>query len=242
MKKLILLITSVFCFQLANAQNSFVDTRKFIEVNGSAEMSLQPDEIDLEITIQEFDRAGKKVKLDDVNNDFIKLLKTNKINTEDLEFVSSTDDYYWWYWWWHRYDQYQTKTIVIKLTPQTNILKLVEDLHTKWVQNIRIARSSHSKLREYRKQVKAEAAKAAKEKATYLLESLDEELGNVLSVEEVPDVTNNPYNYWGYSLGNSLVSNSNVSVPSGGSSGTKDINNVDAIKLRYEIKVKFAIK
>lgn len=254
MKKIYLLIVCLPCFIFTNAQmaadprGQFTDTRRFIEVSGSAEMNLQPDEIELEVILQEYDRSGRKIKLDNINDSFYAVLRKNKMKAEDLEFINNANYYYWWYWWSYRNEYYQTKTITLKLSSQTNILKLVEDLNTKWVQSIRIAKSTHSKLQEYRKQVKAEAAKAAKEKATYLLESLGEELDNVLSVEEVPETTNNnnPYNYyWWYNQGSSnLLSNSNVSVNQnqGSSSRSSGIEHVASIKLRYEIKVKFAIR
>lgn len=222
----------------ATAQTKTLDTRKFIEVTGSAEMSVLPDELELEIQLQEYIRSGKKVKLDDINDEFYGILKKNRIDTGSLVFIRSSD-FYWWYW-WHNYRNayYQTRTVTLKLTSATNILKLVEDLNEKWVQNINISKSSHSKIYEYRKQVKKEAAKMAKEKAGYLLESMGEELGSVLSVEEMPEVNNN--NWW-YNSGN-LLGNTNYNSQVSSQDDSNAINSVTSIKLRYEIKVKFAIK
>lgn len=235
MKKIFLLAISLTMAVLAKTQNA-APAVKFIEVNGSAEMNLQPDEIELEFVLQEYDRAGKKIKLDDITSDFYKMLKKHQINSDDLNYVSSTE-FYWWYWWWHRSNYYQTKTVTLKLTKNVNILKLVEDLNEKWVQQIRISKSTHSKLQQYRKDVKAEAAKAAKEKASYLLQSLGEQLGQVLSVEEVPEI-NNQQNYW--YRPNNLLSNSNISIQN--NDNDENIGNIPSIKLRYEIKVKFAIQ
>ncbi|MGC4101240.1 SIMPL domain-containing protein [Ferruginibacter sp.] len=237
MKKLTVLTAALLLCMLAKPQST-IDTRKYIEVTGSAEMQVQPDEIELEVVIQEYDRAGKKVRLDDVNDGFVKVLQKNKVNTDSLKFIDlQNHDWYWLYWWEHRGDYYQTKTITIKLQKSTNIINLVEELNEKWVQSIRISKSENSKITEYRKQVKTEAAKAAKAKATYLLESLGEELGGVLSIEEVPEA-NNDYNYWYRPV--NLVSNSNVSMPGG--YAENGIKNVTAIKLRYEVKIKFAIQ
>ncbi len=235
MKKIIFLVIGLTMVVFAKPQNA-APAVKFIEVNGSAEMNLQPDEIELEIVLQEYDRSGKKIKLDDITDDFYKMLKKHQVDKDDLNYVSSAE-FYWWYWWWHRNSHYQTKTITLKLTKNVNILKLVEDLNEKWVQQIRISKSTHSKLQQYRKDVKAEAAKAAKEKAGYLLQSLGEQLGQVLSVEEVPEINNQP-NYW--YRPNNLLSNSNISIQS--DNNTESIGNIPSIKLRYEIKVKFAIQ
>jgi hypothetical protein len=111
---------------------------------------------------------------------------------------------------------------------------LVESLNEKWVHSIRIAKSSHSKITEYRQQVKKEAAKMAKEKAIYLLGSLGEELGSVLSVEEVPEFNQN--NWWYNS--NNLLSNYRGVGPD----DPNAVAGVTSIKLRYEMKVKFAIR
>jgi uncharacterized protein len=222
----------------AVAQTQTLDTRKFIEVTGSAVMSLSPDELELEIQLVEYDKSGKKVKLDNVNDEFYRILRKNNIDTGSLVFIRSSD-FYWWHWWYnYRNAYYQTRTVTLKLTSATNILKLVEDLNEKWVQNIRIAKSSHSKIYEYRRQVKKEAAKMAKEKAGYLLESMGEELGSVLSVEEVPEVNNN---YWWGNSGN-LLGNTNYNSQVSSQDDSKAINSVTSIQLRYEIKVKFAIK
>jgi uncharacterized protein YggE len=160
------------------------------------------------------------------------VLKKNNIDTKTITLSNSNN--YWWHWWYYRYQPYQTKTINIKLNSETNFLKLVEDLNEKWVQNITIAKSTNKDIYKYRKEVKMEAVKAAKEKATYLLESVGEQIGGVLSIEEIPEAQN----YW-FNQHN-MVSNSNISV--GSNNNNNAIDNVAVIKLKYEIKAKFEIK
>ncbi|MBS1511169.1 MAG: SIMPL domain-containing protein [Bacteroidetes bacterium] len=238
MKKLFLFVAVLSLAVYSTAQSQGIDTRKFIEVTGSAEMQVPPDELELEIRLQEYDNAGKKVKLDVINAEFMTILKKNKIDTVAIQFNDLySANWYWWFWWEHREEYYQTKSVNIKLNSSSNILKLVEDLNKKWVQAIRISKSSNSKITQYRKEVKIEAAKAAKTKVAYLLEALNEEAGNVLAVEEVPEV-NNEYSYW-YRPAN-LLSNAIVSAPGGES--VNAVENVFLIKVRYKIKVKFAIK
>lgn len=238
MKKNILLLAFISLAAIGHSQSHQLDTRKYIEVTGSADMIVAPDEIELEVILQEFIKSGTKVKLNEVNDIFYKILVKNKLDTGKLAFQNISDDY-WWYWWRYRESYYQTKTITLKLSKATNILQLVQDLNEKWVQSIRISKSTHTKIHQYRRQVKAEAAKMAKEKAAYLLESLGEELGTVLSAEEMPEQN---HNYWWYNssnlLGNSTIDNGRVGSPD----NENNINNVASIKLRYEMKVKFSIK
>jgi len=225
----------LFISAVISASSQFIDTRKYIDVTGSAQMMVKPDELELEIQLQEYDKAGKKVALSEISRDFQKILLANHADTVGLSFISASD-YYWWYWWQSRQKYYQTRTVTIKLPKGINLLKLVEDLNVKWVESIRISKSSHSKITEYRRQVKEEAARMAKEKASYLLKAMGEELGSVLSVEEVPDTNS----YWWNS--GSLTGNSNFNGRVEGENDSNSIAGTADIKLRYEIKVKFAIK
>ena len=238
MKNSILFILFLFSTVLI-AQN--IDTRKTIEVTGSAEMSIVPDEIELEIILLEYNRNGKKVNLSDIEDEFNKVLTKNKIDPKSINLEASNNNWYWWHWWNYRYESYHTKTINLKLNKETNFLKLVEDLNEKWTQSIRISKTTSNEIQKLRKEVKKEAMRAAKEKATYLLESIDEKIGGLLAAEELPETQNTP-NYW-YNRPN-LVNNVSNSVMNSNSftSNSNGIDNVGNIKLRYEIKAKFEIK
>lgn len=232
--KILFFLLFIIAFNIKLQAQSTFDTRKFIEVTGSAEMTIQPDEIELEIVLVEYDKNGQKVKLKTVEDEFYEIIRKNSINTNSLT-LNSSDAYYWWYWWSYRDRPYTRKTLNLKLNKETNFLKLVEDLNKKWVESIRIANTKNKDIQKYRKEVKIEAVKAAKEKATYLLESVGEQIGNVISIEEIPE--NN--NYW-YRNTN-LLSNSNISLNSTNDNDDA-VKNVASIKLRYEIKAKFEIK
>ena len=113
--------------------------------------------------------------------------------------------------------------------------------------------------------VKERAMQAAQEKANYLLESLGEKCGVVLTVQELSDskqtttTTHGGYPYYhpvfgwigGYggsttvnNGGMNAVSNSSVSMPSSNVSasakGENDLS-MKPIKLRYEIQAQFSI-
>ncbi|MBK8444900.1 MAG: SIMPL domain-containing protein [Sphingobacteriales bacterium] len=232
-KLLFFLLFILTCSTQLQAQQNF-DNRKFIEVTGSAEMTIQPDEIELKITLVEYEKNGKRtVELKEIEKEFYEILKNNGINTNSLTLNNSDSWWHWWHWWSYR-SSYQTrKNVSLKLNKETNFLNLVKDLDKPWVQNISIASTSNSDIQKYRKEVKIDAIKAAKEKATYLLESVGEQIGSVISIEEMPDHSS----YW-YGEPNAY---SNVYRST--TNDDKDaIENVASIKLRYEIKAKFEIK
>ena len=93
--KTLLFLVVLVCGIKLQAQTN-IDTRKFIEVTGSAEMTIQPDEIELEIVLVEYDKNGQKVKLNTIESNFYEVLKRNDINTNSLT-LNTADTYYWWY-------------------------------------------------------------------------------------------------------------------------------------------------
>jgi uncharacterized protein len=247
MKSKINLIVIAFVSLLSMSCNSQNQEKKFIEVTGSAEIKLQPDEIVLEIILTEYNGNGKKFKLDDIESEFYKILENNKIDTKKLVLENTNNQWYWYWYWRERQDQYLTKTINLKLNKETNFLKLSEDLKVKWVQSIRVTKTSHSDVQRIRKEIKKEAMRAAKEKATYMLESVDEEIGGLLSVEELPENVplQNQNPYWYYNQNRSLqdvTSNSYVSSSNVGVDSNAGVQNSHEIKLRFEVKAKFEIK
>lgn len=247
MKYKVNLILIVLVAFLSTNCNSQIQEKKFIEVTGSAEISLQPNEIVLEIILTEYNGNSKKFKLDDVESEFYEILENNKIDTKNLVLENTNNQWYWHWYWYERSSTYRTKTITIKLNKDTNFLKLSEDLKVKWLQSMRVTKTSHSDVQRIRKEIKKEAMRAAKEKATYMLESIGEEIGGLLSVEElpenVPQLNQNPYWYYNQNRAiQNVTSNSYVSESSVGADTDSSVKNANEIKLRFEVKAKFEIK
>ena len=165
-----LLIISVFFAVKASAQNS-TELKKFIEVTGSAEKTIKPDEIELEVVLIEYTKDGQTIKLDKIEQEFYAVLKKNNIDTGALN-LTGLDTYDWWYWWNNRNKSLKTKNFRLSLKGNINFLKLTEDLNKKWVENISITDKKNMNVQDYRKEVKILAIKAAKEKASYLHESI----------------------------------------------------------------------
>lgn len=230
---------------------------KQITVTGSAEMSLEPTEVELAIAIHD-----RRTEIEKRETDLVEICRKHKIVESQLDFKGAIGSaYYWdyWYWWWwYRNSTEVTNTYKLKIDGKTNILELVKDLNKTWVQSITISSTTNKDIQTYRKEVKKEAMRMAKEKAGYLLEAIGEELGSVISVEEVisdhkktPEYDPYYHWYWGnpYYYGNSVnsVSNSNmnsnsVMTSSGGSNEKNSLEALSKIKLRYEVKAVFEIK
>lgn len=124
----------------------------------------------------------------------------------------------------------KSKTFELVLTDLKEVNDILAKVQIKGINSMRIAALKNKNIVKYREQVKIEAMKAAKKKAGYLLESVNEELGSVISVIELDE--NIPI--W---RPENILSNSIIS------SNDSDINqSMRKIKLKYEIKVRFEIK
>jgi hypothetical protein len=85
---------------------------------------------------------------------------------------------------WTKKDVISSKEYMLKVGDATTLGKVFEKLDEIKIHDAYIARVSHSKLEEFKKQVRIMAIKAAKEKADYLLTAIGEQTGKALIVQE----------------------------------------------------------
>ena len=240
MQKIIKVVTIFTLCQIfastAFPQNLTLNNLRHIEVTGSAEMNIKPDELEMEFTLKEYYSKGSKEKfnLSSAEREFFKILDRHGLKENDI--ILDNNSLYWsnWYSWWKsKNEELKYKKIAIKIDSSINLPKLIKDLDKEWLDDISISKMKNKNEQNFRKEVKIQAIKAAKEKAAYLLAAIGEQLGKVISVEEIEGGFTN---FW---QRNSNMLSNNVSTNSSEASNT--IDNTTYIKLRYEIKVVFEI-
>lgn len=220
-----------------SAQQTQTEPQRYIEVTGSSEISIEPDEILFIIRIQEywkeeFEEKAKekdyktKIPIAYIERELMSALRRAGVSQEDVT-VQEVGDY----WRQRGKDFLIGKQLEIKLTDLKTIDKINRRINTNGVTYMGIGELKNKKIAQYRKQAKIEALQAAQEKAAYLLEGIGKQLGEVISIVEPQE---NPFVH-GYSQ--RLVSNSSSSATESGS-----IENIRKIKLRYEITARFGIK
>lgn len=227
MKTKLFLIINLLLFGLFFSQEKA--PTNFIEVVGTAEMMVEPDDVTFEIVLQTNDKAS----LIDAEKKFFEILKKNNIKTDEVNFTSAGNNY--WYYWWNNRNSFR-KSFQIKINPKTQVLSFLEDLNQKWITSVTLTDKNNSKISEYRKEVKIQAIKAAKEKANYLLNAIGNKAGKPLEIIEVDD--NNPdeeMRLGGYAQ-------KYVNYSSKLESNNNQIENIESIKLKYTIKAKFEIQ
>lgn len=99
-----------------------------------------------------------------------------------------------------------------------------------------ISRVWHSKMAEYRKQLKIEATRAARNKAGYMAEAVGEKIGEAVSIIEPEEEMVAPRMY-ALSQSNMAFNNRLADLQE-----SEDAVNFKNIKLRYEVKAVFALK
>src|SRR5436190_1770931 len=185
---ILFIITTTFC----SAQQTITipSQVKKIEITGSAEMEVVPDEVYIGISLQEYrDKQKEKVSIDAISKNFLSIcekagITKDRIEVQDMSGFDNTD-------WWHRKkkkeqpDLLQSTTYIVKFSNPAEVDKLVNMLDDNATNNVYVYKLSNSKETEYRKQLKTQALQNDKEKARYLLEGVGEKVGGLLYVKEI---------------------------------------------------------
>lgn len=218
-----LLLVGIFAAgSLVNAQEV---KKNAIELTGVAEMEVEPDEIIFNIGI----KADNKNQLADNEKLLFETLKNDGVKNEDIKFKSMYQNLY------SKTTKF-TKSFQFKVSAKTNVSKLFEDLNQKWVSNLNIAEIKNTKIADFRKTVKINALKAAKEKADYLLGSINKKAGDAIEIVEIEDYMSDSILPVAY-----RSKMANVQLEAADQSVDYSFDNIENIKLKYSIKTRYEI-
>jgi hypothetical protein len=214
------------------AEKNFID-QNYIEVTGVAEMEITPDLIYVDIVLSENDNKNK-MSLPETESKMIEKLKEIGIDvTKDMsvrDFTSSFKDY-----WISKTDVILTKEYQLLLRDAKLLQKVFTEMKNLGISNLRINRFDHSKIEQFRKEVKVNAIKAAKEKAGFLTMAVDQTIGKAIFIQELSG--GNIMNQMAGRNANVLFAVKNAV----GQESEQDLS-VDKIKLAYSILVRFELK
>jgi uncharacterized protein YggE len=181
MKKLIILIALGLFTISAFAQN--VDLRRKIDVTGIAEKEVTPDIINVSISLQEYLDGKKKTTIDQLESQLETAVKQAGIPKEDFT-ISNVSA---WNNTWQKKknpDFLASKQYSLKLHDLNKFNQILSGVDPKGVQSTSIDSYDYSKIADLKRDLKIQALLAAKEKATYLLTSINEKLGRPISITE----------------------------------------------------------
>jgi uncharacterized protein len=200
MKKTIFILLSFLTVFTVNAQE-FFNRQRVINVQASAETEVTPDEIYVQVLLQEYDKKGtsKKVDINTIKNEFLSRMKKLGFTEKEISVQSySGSDGNYWYWYKKNKKNPDLKASInylIKLGSVKQIEQVVQNLDDEATQNFFIQKVTHSKIEDYKQQLKAQALKQAREKANFLAETLGAQVGDVLQINEPQEIMYGPYVY-----------------------------------------------
>ena len=178
---LVLFLLFTFISFSQTGEKNFID-QPYIEVTGTIETEIIPNEIYLNITLNESDKKGK-ISVEDQENQMISSLKSLKIDIEKNFSILNFDGYYKRSFFG---DNEVTKVKRYELIVQDGkTLGLVyEALDKIDISNISIVKVSHSELEKYKLDTKIEAIKVAKEKANAYASAINQNIGKAIFIKE----------------------------------------------------------
>jgi uncharacterized protein YggE len=240
MKKLFISLAVILVTATSFAQNQINPYPKTITVTGSAEMEIIPDEIYVQVDLKEYEKKGQgKINIENIKRNFLDNVKAIGI-PDSLVSIAAYDGFGGNPWLRKKNKKNELLASIsyqIKIKTSKQLDDLVDKLDDEATTNFYIQRTSHSKLTELRKQLKIQAIKAAKEKAQYLTEAINEKAGEAVTINEPTEYYQPYYN----------TMRSNVMMKEqamAGDMAAANGNPVDfrKMKLRYDVTVVFAVK
>jgi uncharacterized protein YggE len=181
MKKLFIL--AALCIYTYSAFSQNVDLRCKIEVTGIAEKEITPDIINVSISLQEYLDGKKKINIDQLENQLENAVKEAGIPKEDFT-ISNVSA---WNNTWQKKknpDFLASKQYSIKFQDLNKFNQIMSKIDPKGIQSTNIDSYDYSKMADLKRELKVKALLDAKEKATYLLSSINEKVGRPINITE----------------------------------------------------------
>ncbi|WP_321286201.1 SIMPL domain-containing protein [uncultured Sunxiuqinia sp.] len=167
---------------IAQSELNPLNSTPYIEVTGEGEMEVIPDQIFLHFTIKERYDGKKKLNIEDLEKKMKQHLKVNDFDLTKLSLADADADFVKIKR--KNKDVLASKDYVLEVSTTQELADTWEILDEIDVQNAYVERVDHTKMEVYKKEVKIKAIKNAKEKATYLLEAVDQKVGQALFIQE----------------------------------------------------------
>ena len=239
MKYAFMRVSAVVALVLLAALPAAADEKsgpRLITVTGEAEINVSPDEVLFDVTVQTINkdlRLAKsqtderlkklmeltrkyKIAPQDVQTDYIKLEPRYRGNDESRLFLGYS----------------VRKDLVFKLRDVTQAESLLSEVLESGITRINSIRFQTSQLRMYRDQARAQAIKAAQEKAVALTREIGQTIGKAYSIEE--DVPQR-----GYALQNYTANT--VSTVDSDAAETEGTLSLGLIKINARVTVQFEL-
>lgn len=225
-------LISIFSLS-AYSQN--IDTRKKIEVNGTAEAEVTPDILYIGMSLKEYFRDAnnkKKVEIEELERQLQAAVLKAGIPQENFT-INNISSYTTWWEKKKNTEFLARKQYRIKVTDLTKFNEIMSAVDPKGIEYSNIESYDYSKIESLKKDLKIKALQAAKDKASYLITSIGGSLGSPLEIQEI---NNEYYPQPMYRANNMMKTNDSMEA-----AAMPDIE-FKKIKLTYQMRTVFEIK
>jgi len=213
-----------------------IDTRRKIEVTGSAETEVTPDIIYFGISLKEYfkDSSNRnKVEIETLEQQLQSAVLNAGIPKENFT-INNISSYNYTWEKKKNPDFLARKQYRIKVTDLTKLNQIMSAVDQKAVEYTNIESYDYSGIESLKRSLKIKALQAAKEKATYLAEAVGEKVGNAIEIQEI---NNESYPQPIYRANVMMKSDAMMSE----ASPMPDID-FKKIKLNYQMRAVFELK
>ncbi|MCW3462767.1 SIMPL domain-containing protein [Chitinophaga nivalis] len=238
MKKVMLLAAGLFfAFSSFAQQADNKQPVKKIEVNGTAEMEITPDEIYISISLKEYLKGKTKTEISTLEKQLQKAVQDAGIAKENLTIENVYgNNYDYWVKKKNPLEFMARKQYRLKLNKLDKINDILGAVDAEGIENTRVSSYTSSKMEEYRKEVKIKALQAAKNKADYMLNAIGSKIGDVIEIQEIS--TDN-YSDVRPEYSNVMMYKAGVAADNGGEVSSIEFK---TIKIRAEVRTVFGIR
>ncbi|WP_423146988.1 SIMPL domain-containing protein [Rubrolithibacter danxiaensis] len=163
------------------------DTRRRIEVIGSAEAEVTPDIIYISISLKEYFKDNsnkKKVIIEDLEKQLQSAVLNAGIPKENFT-INNISSYNYTWEKKKNPDFLASKQYRIKVTDLTKLNQIIGSVDSRGIEYTNIDSYDYSKIESLKKDLKVKALQAAKAKAAYLAEAVNEKIGSALEIQEI---------------------------------------------------------
>lgn len=237
-KTFLIVVTIILTMNIFGQSKIDCEEKPYIDVTGSAEQEVIPDEIYINIIIREKYISKEKVTIETQEEKLKTYLKEIGIDIKNLFLSNANADYVKVKW--LKKDVLTKKDYTLKVFNATAVGQVFQQLDKLEITDAFIAKVNHSKLDSLKREVKILAIKAAKNKADYLLAAIGEQIGKPLIIQE----TENGITPTGLNILGGRSGSTNVYIDGERSLGNNQEDELQfkKIKIQAFIYVKFSIK
>lgn len=172
MKKIFIALLALACTLPAVAQ----EAENYIQVTGTSEVEIVPNQFYLSITLDESDTKGR-LPLETQRRQMVSALKSLGIDTEKaLSIANISNSYY------KRSTSLDVAKYQLLLTTPEQLTAVFDKLGSLGISNIAIERVSHTDIERYKSECRKQAMVNAKQIATELAEAIGQQIGKCIYI------------------------------------------------------------